>query len=229
LFESVKLVINLATIAVGVFIPLTYTQRYITMNKIFVICLLAIGFSSCGINKQAQQLKALEKCDYRLVGVNNITLAGTDVKKLISEKSINLVNFPAMAVAYLKGNIPLKANLNLEISNPSTSLAAINNFDYIILINQQQIANGTVDQRVSIDPGQTKSVPIQLNANVYDFISNKEMLEEITSFLGSATKGTEKKGIVTLKIKPSIDVGGSLVKYPGFITIDKEVSSKILM
>ncbi len=54
-------------------------------------------------------------------------------------------------------------------------------------------------------------------------------LGDIGDFLSSASRGTEKKGMVTLKIKPSILIGGNLVKYPGFITIDKEVSSKILL
>ncbi|MFA6275526.1 MAG: hypothetical protein WC622_02185 [Pedobacter sp.] len=199
------------------------------MNKIFLICLLAVGFSSCSINKQAQQIKALEQCDYKLIDASNITLAGTDVKKLINERSVNLVSIPALALGYLRKDIPLRANLNLQITNPSGTLAAINNFEYIILINKQEIANGSVDQRVSIDAGKSVTVPVQLNANIYQFIANGKVLDDITAFLTSASKGTEKKGMVTLKIKPSILVGNNLVKYPGYITIDKEVSSKILL
>ena len=199
------------------------------MKRIFLFCLLVAGLASCSINKQAQQIKALEQCDYKLIDASNISLAGTDVKKLISEKSFNIVNIPSLALAYLRKDIPLRANLNLEITNPSSNLAAINNFEYKILINQQEIANGTVDQVVSIPAGQSTRVPVVLNANIYQFLANGKTLEDITSFLSGAAQGTEKKGMVTLKIKPSIMVGGSLVKYPGFITIDKEVSSKILL
>lgn len=199
------------------------------MNKIIIICFLAMGISSCGINKQAQQIKALEQCDYKLNDINQITIAGTDVKKLVTDQSINLVNLPALALGFLRQDIPLRASLKLDITNPSNSLAAINNFDYIILINKQELVNGTVDQRVSIAPGQTTSVPLQLNANIYQFLSNQKILEEVTTFLTSSKNGKETKGMVTIKIKPSIMVGGSLVKYPGFITIDKEVSSKILL
>jgi hypothetical protein len=52
---------------------------------------------------------------------------------------------------------------------------------------------------------------------------------EISEFLKSRTSGTEKKGMLTVKIKPSIKIGNTLVKYPGYITIDKEISSKILL
>lgn len=199
------------------------------MNKIFFLFLFTAVLSSCSINKQAQQIKALEQCEYRLIDANNITLAGTDVKKLIDGKSINLINAPALALAFLRQDVPLRANLNLEIKNPSNSLAAINNFDYIILINKQEIVNGTVDQRVSIGAGETTTVPLLLNANIYKFLSNGKILEDVTQFLGNASNGKETKGLVTIKIKPSIMVGGGLVKYPGYITIDKEISSKILL
>ena len=199
------------------------------MNKIFFGLLLVVGLGSCSVNKQAQQIKALEKCDYKLINASNITVAGTDVQKIIKGSNIDLSSLPSLALGYLRKDIPLRANLNLEISNPSTTLAAINNFDYIILINKQEIANGTVDQRVSIDAGQTTRVPVQLNANIYKFLADGNILSDITDFVKAANGVTEKKGMVTLKIRPSIMVGGGLVKYPGYITIDKEVSSKILL
>jgi len=199
------------------------------MNRFFLGFLLIAGLSACSVNKQAQQIKALEKCDYKLLNATNITVAGTDVQKIIKGNDIDLSSLPLLALGFLRQDIPLKAKLNLQINNPSTTLAAINNFDYIILINKQEIANGTVDQRVSIDAGQTVNVPVQLNANIYKFLADGNVLADVTEFLKGASSGSEKKGMVTLKIRPSIMVGGSLVKYPGFITVDKEVSSKILL
>ena len=199
------------------------------MKRIFFGLLLIVGLGSCSVNKQAQQIKALEKCDYRLLDATNISVAGTDIQKLIKGNNIDLTGLPSLALGYLRKDIPLRANLNLEISNPSNTLAAINNFDYIILINKQEIANGTVDQRVSIEAGQTTRVPVQLNTNIYKFLVDGTVMSDITEFLKANSSGTEKKGMVTFKIRPSIMVGGGLVKYPGYITIDKEVSSKILL
>ena len=68
-----------------------------------------------------------------------------------------------------------------------------------------------------------------MEVNVYPFLSNSKVMGEISDFLKSSKGGPEKKGVLTLKIRPSIKVGNTLVKYPGFITIDKEVSSKILL
>lgn len=199
------------------------------MKQLILACFIVLGLGSCGINKQAQQIKALEKCDYRLTDATNITIAGADVKKIIQSGATSSVNFPGVALGLLRKDIPLRAKLNLEITNPSSSLASINNFDYIVLINKQEIFNGTVDQSVSIGAGQTTQVPVQVNANIYQFLTDNKMLDDIGAFISGATNGSEKKGLVTLKIRPSIKVGGGLVKYPGYITIDKEVSSKILL
>jgi len=199
------------------------------MNKLIGSVLLTIIMSSCGINKQAQQIKALEQCEYKFVSASKVTVAGTDIKKIIDQQSINIAGLPALALGLLRQDVPLKATLNVEITNPSTNEAAINNFDYIILINKQEIANGVVEQVVQIEPGQKIQVPVQLNANIYRFLSNGKTLEEISKFLSGTSNGVAEIGLVTIKIKPSIRVGNELVKYPGFITIDKEVSNKILL
>lgn len=204
---------------------LNYTQ----MKNLFLACLIVLNLGSCGINKQAQQIKALEKCDYRITDATNITIAGTDVRKLIEGKSVNTLSIPGIALGMLRKDIPLRAKLNLEISNPTNNLAAINDFDYIVLINRQEVFNGSVNQSVNIGAGQTTQVPVQVNANIYQFLTDNKMLNDIGTFIGGATNGSEKKGLVTLKIRPSIKVAGGLVKYPGYITIDKEVSSKILL
>ncbi|MEJ5993577.1 hypothetical protein WG904_04025 [Pedobacter sp. Du54] len=199
------------------------------MKNILLLILSAIIVTSCGINKQAQQIKALEQCEYKFIDASKVTVAGTDIKKLVDQQRINLASLPALALGFLRQDIPLKASLTVEITNPSTNLAAINNFDYIILINKQEIANGVVDQLIQIEPGQKTQVPVQLNVNIYQFLSNGKTLEEITKFLAGSSTGTPEVGLVTIKIKPSIRVGNELVKYPGFITIDKEVSNKILL
>lgn len=199
------------------------------MKNLFLACLIILSLGSCGINKQAQQIKALEKCDYRITDATDITIAGTDVRKLIDGKSVNTLSIPGIALGMLRKDIPLRAKLSLEISNPTNNLAAINDFDYIVLINRQEVFTGSVNQSVNIGAGQTTRVPVQVNANIYKFLTDNKMLNDIGTFIGGATNGSEKKGLVTLKIRPSIKVAGGLVKYPGYITIDKEVSSKILL
>lgn len=201
----------------------------IKMKNILYICLVALVIAGCGINRQAQQIKALEKCTYRIVSADQITVGGADVKKLINDQDINLASLPGLALGLLRQDVPLKARLNLEVKNPTGDAASINQFEYKILINKQELADGFVNQEVNIGAGQATVVPVDMQINLYPFLSNSKVMGEINEFLKAGKGGPERKGILTLKIKPSIKVGNSLVKYPGYITIDKEVSSKILL
>lgn len=199
------------------------------MNKILVSCFVLFLWTGCGINKQAQQIKALEKCTYKIKSADQISVGGTPLDQLIGKDNINLGSLPGIALGLFRRDIPLRGKLNLEISNPTGEHASINEFEYKIAVNRQEIATGFVDQQVSVAPGKTTIVPVDINANVYQFISNKKVMNELMEFLQARNGGAERKGLVTLQIKPSFMVGKSKVKYPGFITIDKEISSKILL
>lgn len=192
--------------------------------------LLVVAVSGCGINRQAQQIKALEKCTYKITSADEITVGGTDVKKLFEGQEINLASLPGLAFGLLRKDVPLKARLNLEVKNPSGVDAAINQFEYKILINNADLAEGVVNQEVNVAAGQSTVVPVDMVVNLYPFVSNSKVMGQISEFIKAGKNGgAEKKGLLTLKIRPSIKVGNSLVKYPGFITIDKEISSKILL
>lgn len=199
------------------------------MKKILILCLTVVTLFGCGVNKQAQQIAALEKCKYKLISAENITVGGTSINNIVNMENLNLASLPGLALGLLRQDVPLKARLNLEIKNPSSSQAAINEFEYKVLINNQELATGFVNQLVDVQPGGTTVVPVDLNLNAYKFISNKKVMQEIAEFLQGGSGAEERKGLLTLKIKPSIKVGSALVKYPGFFTVDKEISSKILL
>jgi hypothetical protein len=204
-------------------------NKHTRMKKLIIGCLTAFFLFGCGINKQAQQIKALEKCTYKILSAENLTVGGTDIKNLVDMDNLNLASLPGLAFGLLRKDVPLRGKLNLEITNPTGNDAAINEFEYKILINNQELATGFVNQAVNVARGATTVVPVDVNLNAYKFISNKEVMNDIGKFLQAGSGGTEQKGLLTLKIKPSIKVGSTLVKYPGFITVDKEISSKILL
>lgn len=201
----------------------------ILIKKYIGLSIVALIFAGCGINKQAKQLQTLEDCIYEIRSADSVYVAGRDVSRMIRNNSINLSSMPEFAWAYLQKDVPLKARINLKITNPTNQDAAINRFEYMVLIKDQQIASGQVNQKVSVAAGDSITVPVSISANIYQILSNGKTMQEIIDFMkGGNDAATEKKGIVTLKIKPSIAIGKSLVNYPGYITVEKEVSSKIL-
>lgn len=198
------------------------------MRKIVFVCMTFLIVCGCGVNKQAQQIAALEKCSYKLLSAEQITVGGTDISNLVNMEKLNLASLPGLALGLLTQDVPLKAKLNLEIKNPTSTVAAINNFEYQVLINSQEFATGLVDQLVDVQPGGTTVVPVNINLNAYRFIANKQVMQDIAKLLQADSIATEAKGLLTVKIKPSIKVAGALVKYPGFFTINKEITRKML-
>ncbi len=200
------------------------------MNKILSLICAAVILSSCNINNQAKQVSALQNCTYEIVSADSVFVAGKDVNKLLANRTIDINNMPELAIAYMRQDIPFKAKINLQIKNPGNNTASINQFEYIVLLKDQELANGTVDQKVTVEPGETTQVPVNVKGNIYQILSNGKTMKDLIDFVkgSKAIGGPEKKGIVTLKIKPMLEVGSKLVPYPGYITVNKEISSNLL-
>lgn len=197
------------------------------MKKILLIAFTALSVAGCGINKQIERARAFEKCRYEITSADSIYIAGLDVKQVISSQSLDLLKAPRLALALLRKDVPLEGRLNLQIKNPSSELAAINQFEYKILVKNQELAAGLIDQAIEVSPnGGVTTVPVRINSNIYNLISDSKAQREIVDFFSGAD---DKKSIVTIKIKPTIGVGNKQIKYPGYITIDKEISKKIFL
>src|SRR3546814_731960 len=128
------------------------------MKVIISVGLILFVLAGCGISQQAKEMKTLADCTYRIVRINSILVSGTDVQKLISEKDMSLTNIPSLALGFINKSIPLKADLTIEVSNPTNDYAAINYFDYEILINKEKLTEGAVNQRIDIEPQGVKEV-----------------------------------------------------------------------
>ncbi|WP_165304949.1 LEA type 2 family protein [Pedobacter sp. SYP-B3415] len=199
------------------------------IKKMGLLLATAVVFAGCGVNRQAQQVKTLEKCRYRLVSAENVRVAGADVSSLIRGEQLNIGSLPGLALGLLRKNVPLDARLNLEVSNPTGNTAAINRFEYKIQVNRQDLAEGMVNNGFSIAPGQTMVVPVNLTSNVYNLVANADVADRVIKALRKKSKDNEVLGLLTIKIKPTIMLGNTAVTYPGYITIDKEISSQILL
>ncbi|WP_282635848.1 hypothetical protein [Sphingobacterium thalpophilum] len=187
------------------------------------LLLLGLFVSACGVNRQKAQIENLAKCKFDVESVDSIRLAGTSLDRLIKNNEIDLGAAPGLALAYLRKDIPLDAVIRLKIDNPTLKKASINKFQYVILYGKQQLVEGIVNQSLQIDPGASTVANVRIAANIYDLLMNSDLKD----FLMSSDQN--KKGIFTLKIKPSINIAGQSIFYPGYITIDKTVSRKILL
>ena len=171
------------------------------------IALGAMMFSSCDIfNQLASDVASvanLRNCEFNLTQGQ---LSATDVVKLVA--------------AYQTKKVPLAMNVNVDVKNPTTTQAAMTALDWILAIDGKDMANGINSQRYTIKPSATTTVPLGVNTDLGDLFS-KEGVEKLKNFASSFTKdGTSSK--VGLRVKPSINVGGTQVPFPNYIKLEKK-------
>ena len=202
------------------------------MKKLILTGLLALSLLvwQCGVSRQISEAKALGQCQYNLASADSIALAGYDIREFRSMEDINPIKYPRIATGLLTRNVPLNARINLDITNPTNKNAAINQLEYRILLAGQELANGFINQRIAVSAGGGKTrVPIRLSTNAYQLVTDAKTRDAFTQFVqnlsGNANTQPSK---LTIKIKPTLDIGNKAINYPGYITIEKEVTNKIL-
>jgi hypothetical protein len=203
------------------------------MKKGLVAILLALPllFSQCGVNKQISQAKALGDCRYTIASADSVYLAGVDVRQFKKLEDINPARFPRLATGLLTRNVPLDARINLDIVNPTNKLAGINQLEYRIMLAGQELFTGFLNQRIEVQPGGGKTtVPVRLNANAYQLFTDpktRDAFGQLVQNLSGAADTQPSK--LTIRIKPTLDLAGKQVNYPGYITINQDVTNKILL
>lgn len=177
------------------------------------------------MNKQVEQAKALGKCRFELVSADSIYLAGINMNQFRDQNNINLGSLPRLAMGFISKSIPLDARLVLKITNPSAGTAAINQFEYKILLRNSEVFTGYVNHRVEVAPvGGTTRVPIVISTNAYHLITDDQTREAFTDLIQNLSGAkNSRKSVITIKIKPTLDLGNKEIKYPGYITFEKEI------
>ncbi|SEL73121.1 hypothetical protein [Parapedobacter koreensis] len=203
-------------------------------GNISFILLITIGTAfflvSCTLDKQAKALRALEKCRYEFVSADSVFLAGTDINKFIANGRLDISRLPGVALGFLNRDIPLSGILRIQITNPTDNLAGISQFAYKIAIEDKEVIDGTSDLPIEVPPGQTITVPVKLQTNVYKFLSDGQTLDRLLTFIQRAQSGTADEKInLTFNIKPTLALGNKQINYPGYIRIDKQVDADLLI
>ncbi|GAB3313581.1 hypothetical protein GCM10027299_00740 [Larkinella ripae] len=195
------------------------------------ISTLVLTFSQCSVNRQISQAKALGDCKFNITSADSVYLSGIDVRKLKNIEDLNPMRYPQLAAGFLSKSIPVSARLNIDITNPTTKTAAIDQLEYKILLAEQELFNGFVNQRIEVAPGGgTTRVPVKLNANAYQLMTDEKTRVAFTDLVRNmGGNSNAKPSKLTIKIKPTLALGNKKIDYPGYITIDQDVTSKMFL
>lgn len=191
-------------------------------KQLLLLLTTVLLFGSCA---QLRQMANLRKCQFRIESVNNTQLAGINIENVRRFSDLNIGDVAKITTAYIAGNLPLEFNLNLQVRNPNTSLAAMNKFDWIAMVDQTEILAGTSTQRVEVPANNGMAmIPLNIKVNLKEIFEKKDKKEMAETGFGLAD-GQKRPTRVALKLKPSIQVGKKAIMYPGWFSVKREFTS----
>lgn len=194
-------------------------SRTMKLRNSFIYILLLFTLSNC---RQLRELQSFAKCDFRLRDVEKTTLAGMNVQNVRSISDLSFAQAARITTAYANGSLPLDLLLNIEVKNPNANPASMNSMEWIMLIDDKEIVDGIVNERIAIDPnGGISTLPIRISTDLRKVLSGMSPEQAVNMGLGLAGQNG-KPTRITLKVKPSIMVGQTVLKYPGYINVHNE-------
>ncbi len=193
------------------------------MNKVkyLLMLLVFVGVSSCEVLQQAAELGNFNKCKFRLHTINDLRIAGIDIQEKKSISDLNFFDAARLTAALASNELPLEFILNVQVKNPNQNQAAMNRFVWQLYIDETQVTEGVLTQRIEIPPNETGNLPLLLSVNLKEIFtkeSGNSLLNMVFNLVGSANEPTN----IILRAKPTILVANREIVYPGFITIKNE-------
>jgi len=183
---------------------------------------LLLFFTSCDVMQQVSQINTLTKCEFRLESVQQLNLAGINVQNVKSISDLNMLDAAKIASALSSQQFPLDFTLNIEAKNPNTSAAGMTHIDWILLIDDIEMTRGMQDKPVTIPANNGIAIiPMQMHVDLQKALSGKSA-DAIINFGMNLAGNGNKPTRFTLKMKPTITVGGFPITYPGYLNVKTE-------
>lgn len=201
---------------------LFYIHTCSGMKKIpvYILCLLVL--SGCSA---LSELSAFKSCEFRLYSFQEPAICGIDISDRRSWSDFSFMDAQVVGANLLRGTLPFDITVNVEVRNPGKSTAAVNSIEWQAFIDDLELAGGILDRRVEVPPsGGLAIIPLKVHADMFDYVEGENpqtMMNFAMNLLGAGNQPSQ----ITMKIKPSVLVGGQNIAYPGFFTITQEFSS----
>ena len=192
------------------------------MRKLIIFTSTILLVSGCAI---LSELTALTKCEFSFHSAQDPSVCGIDISSRRSYSDFSFLDGQIIASNILKGTLPFAITVNVEVTNPGAVTAAVNSIEWIAFIDDVQVAAGVVSERIEVAPGGGRSmIPIGIRTDLFNYLegdSPRTMLNFALNLMDAGGQPTR----LSMKIKPSVLIGGQSLNYPGFFTISKEFSS----
>jgi len=186
--------------------------------RVIILLFIVLNTLSC---RQMRELNTLSKCQFRMKSVTEVQLANVMLENKQSLQQLNIMQIASLTQAFINGNLPFMFTVNVEVKNPNATVAALNKIEWIALVDEFEVAHGTITQRVEIQPNATEILPIKISTELLSILGNVAK-DKAFGFGFKLDEGEGKQTRVSLKIKPSVMIGNRNISSPAFFTITKE-------
>ncbi|MDR1784120.1 MAG: LEA type 2 family protein [Dysgonamonadaceae bacterium] len=189
-------------------------------KNIFLTCLICI-LTSCDVAQQLAGAYNLTQCKYAYNSISGVTLAGIDLRNVSSLSSLNPLTLANLYTAFssTSGSLPISFTLNLDVSNPNTTTAAISGMAYMLQLEDVELTQGTLSQSFQVGPGAKTGLPISMAFDLKKVMSGKSADAIKNLALGIAGFGGGQETKITIHLKPSFLVGSQVVSSPSYIPV----------
>ena len=193
-----------------------------TMRKIALFTAVVLFLSSCSM---LSELVAFTKCEFRLLSLQEPEVCGINVSQKSTWSDFSFMEGQTLAAQVMQKRLPFEITVNVEARTPGTTVAAVNSIQWIAMIEDLQLAQGTVSQRVEVAPnGGTSTIPVRVRADLFDYLEGDNARAMLDFALNLVNAGNQSSQL-SLKIKPSVLIAGQEIQYPEYFTISKEFKS----
>jgi hypothetical protein len=192
----------------------------------FIFPAILAVISGCSVVKEGKQAAALARCDFRIESVTALHLMNISVQNIRSLSDLSLIDAQQLIRGVAADKVPLTMYVNVEIRNPNPKEAGMKKLDWILFVDDIEMAGGSVDQDVTIPPDSgVVIVPVKVNADLKQVLQGKS-LDAILNFGMNLAGIGNKPTRFTVKLKPTIMIGKKAVVYPGYISVKTEYTSQ---
>ncbi len=193
-------------------------------TKLFfaVLFVSIISLQSCDV---LQQMATFTKCEFKMNSLTDTKLAGVNIQNLNSFTDLTFMDAANVTKTLLGGELPLTFKLNIEAKNPNPATAAMQKMNWILYIDDNEITQGVLDQPVNIPPGETANIPLAIKLDLKKLFNDKTK-NSLLNFAFNLADAGNYPTRVKLAIKPTINVAGIPIEYPGYFNLKKEFGAQ---
>jgi len=164
------------------------------------------------------QMEKLKNCEFRIERIDNINVDGIEMRNIHSINDIGLANAAKLIGDLNKGSLLSEFSIIISVNNPNKEMAAMEKFEYIILLDDKETVTGSSNDRVEIPGNKSIEFPVSARVNLSELLKQNSM-SAIMELANTLNKENAIGKRVKIKVKPYIRIGKNVMKYPGFIEI----------